>query len=79
MSDPVSELEFGGHARHEAWEGAAALGENVVTGQRVQELDCVRAHEPGEHIWQVRRSVAPTTGEAVPAGHSWHTVLEVSA
>lgn len=23
--------------------------------------------------------MAPTTGEAVPAAHSWHTVLEVSA
>lgn len=50
ISDPVSELELGGHARHEAWEGAAALGENVVTGHRVQVLDCVRDHEPGEQV-----------------------------
>ncbi len=39
-SVPTSEFEFGGHCRQVFASGAAATGENVVTGHRVQVLDC---------------------------------------
>ena len=73
--DPGVEAVSVGHERHCATDAALYVGENELVGQLVHAEDAIDANFPALHAAQVMSLMAPSTGDAVPAGQFVHKPL----